>query len=232
MNIESIEASKNILDCFLDGKFKQMDCPQCENTFLTKVYEMQCFDAGKKVRISCAECKRNFVADTEDHSWKNYVILEKQTLGLEYFCDAIKTGQLKCVPFTRRVGVLDEDGRPLDPGCIRLFTFEEPDYRIIYVMERLAHLSDEDSAFFTEHVHEIDWMDEAERSRVWDLVREHYGAPLADDLHKLYEYYREHQKYLNWDIHGDNLMRRLADGAIVVMDPFAPKMGDYLDDDA
>lgn len=224
-----LDSSKEILECFLNGKFKRMDCPQCENTFLTKVYEMKCFDAGKKLSIKCAECKRLFTADTDSESWRNYVVLEKQSLGLEYFMDAIQQSGLQNVPFVRRVGVLDDDGKPLDPACIHLFSFEEPDYRIIYVMERLEHLNEADSAFFTEHVHEIDWMEQEDRLKVWNYVAERYGVALAEDMRKLCLYYREHQKYLNWDLHGDNLMRSLVDGRIVVMDPFAPKMGDYME---
>ena len=228
-NNNPLDSSKEILDCFLSGKFKRMDCPQCENTFLTKVYEMKCFDGGKQLSVKCAECKRLFTADTGHAAWKNYVVLEKQSLGLEYFLDAIEKYQLSSVPFTRRVGVLDEDGQPLDPECIHLFTFEEPDYRIIYVMERLEHLDAADAAFFTEHVHDIDWMEQADRLKVWAYVAERYGAALAEDMRQLCLYYRENKKYLNWDLHGDNLMRRVTDGKIVVMDPFAPKMGDYME---
>ena len=54
------------------------------------------------------------------------------------------------------------------------------------------------------------------------------GPTLAEDIRKLCRYYREHEAYLSWDLHGDNLMRRTKDGEIVVMDPFAPKMGEYL----
>ncbi|OQX15890.1 MAG: hypothetical protein BWK73_05775 [Thiothrix lacustris] len=222
--MELLDSSQEILECFLNGKFKRMDCPQCENTFLTKVYEMKCFDGGKKLSLRCAGCKRNFLADTASDSWKNYVLLEKQALGLEYFLDAIQQYELKSVPFARRVGVLDEDGKPLDPACIKLFSFAEPDYRIIYVMERLEHLDEADSAFFTEHVHDIDWMEEAERIKVWAYVAERYNTELADDMRKLCKYYRKNQTYLNWDLHGDNLMRRVIDGKIVVMDPFAPKL--------
>ena len=69
--MEQLDASKEILECFLSGKFKRMDCPQCENTFLTKVYEMKCFDSGKKLNLKCAECKRIFTAATADNAWKN-----------------------------------------------------------------------------------------------------------------------------------------------------------------
>lgn len=228
--MEQLDASQEILECFINGKFKRMDCPQCENTFLTKVYEMKCFDGGNKLSLTCAECKRRFLADTTNDAWENYVLLEKQALGLEYFLDAIQQCQLSNVPFARRIGVLDEDGKPLDPACIKLFSFEEPNYRVIYVMERLAHLDKADADFFTEHVHNIDWMEEADRIKVWAYVAERYTPELADDLRKLCKYYRVHQKYLNWDLHGDNLMRQVKDDKIVVMDPFAPKMGDYMED--
>lgn len=223
-----IDASETILQCFISGKFKQMECPQCENTFLTKVYEMHCFDAGKKVSLKCAECKKTFLADTSHKSWEHYVLLEKHSLGLEYFCDAISKYGLKNVPFTRRVGVLDDNDHPIDPSCIKLFSHEEPDYRIIYVMARLEHLDEEDEKFFTENVHDIDWMEESDRRRVWAYITERYTPELAEDIRKLCLYYREHQEYLTWDLHGDNLMRCTQDGRIVVMDPFAPKMGDYV----
>ncbi|MFN3786058.1 MAG: hypothetical protein ACK4RS_04385, partial [Thiothrix sp.] len=187
----AIDSSKDILACFLSGKFKRMECPQCENTFLTKVYEMKCFDGGKKLSLKCAECKRQFVADTENEAWRNYVLLEKHALGLEYFMDAIQQYALQHVPFVRRVGVLDEHDKPLDPSCIQLFSFEEPDYRIIYIMERLEHLDAADANFFTEHVHDIDWMDEVARTKVWRAVAERYGTGLADDIRKLCLYYRE-----------------------------------------
>lgn len=224
----AIDSSQDILDCFLSGKFKRMECPQCENTFLTKVYEMKCFDAGRKLSLKCAECKRLFVADTANEAWRNYVLLEKRALGLEYFMDAIRQYDLQNVPFVRRVGVLDDNDKPLDPSCIQLFSVTEPDYRIIYVMERLEHLDEADANFFTEHVHEIDWMEEAERAKVWQYVAQQYSTDLADDLRKLCQYYRQHQDYLHWDLHGDNLMRSAKDGRIVVMDPFAPKMGEYV----
>lgn len=220
------DSSQAILECFLGGKFKRMICPECENTFLTKVYEMHCFDAGKKISVKCATCKRQFIADTTHEAWRNYVLLEKQTLGLEYFMDAIQRYHLEHVPFVRRVGVLDENDQVLDPAVIRLFTHEEPDYRIIYVMERLKHLAAADSQFFTQHVHDVDWLAEAERAQVWQYVAERYSPGLAQDLRKLCLYYREHQEYLHWDLHGDNLMRRTKDGSIVVMDPFAPKVGE------
>lgn len=223
------DSSKEILECFISGKFKRMDCPQCENTFLTNVYEMKCFDSNRKLSVTCARCKKNFIADTTAESWRDYVILEKYALGLEYFCDAIKQYDLTAVPFIHRVGILAEDDTNLDPSVIKLFTHEEPDFRLIYVMERLEHLDEADSEFFTEHVYGMDWKDESTRNETIGWIKERYGEALAEDIRNLCKYHREHEPYLAWDLHGDNLMRRTKNGEIVVMDPFALKMGDYLD---
>lgn len=222
------DSSKEILECFVQGKFKRMNCPQCENTFLTNVYELGCFDNGKKLSVKCARCKKIFLANTDTAAWANYVILEKYALGLEYFSHAIQQLDLVKVPFIRRVGVLDEENNNLDPSTIRLFSYDEPDYRMIYVMERLEHLDEADSSFFTEHVYGMDWKDDQARGEVIAWIRERYGDSLAEDIRKLCQYFREHEAHLAWDLHGDNLMRRTKDGEIVVMDPFAPKMGDFL----
>lgn len=226
--IMDIDSSKDILECFIKGKFKRMNCPQCENTFLTNVYELKCFDHGKKLSVRCAQCKKVFLANTETSAWANYVILEKYALGLEYFYDAIKQYDLVRVPFIRRVGILDENDINLDPSVVQLFSYAEPDYRMIYVMERLEHLDEADAAFFTEHVYGMDWKDDKTRAEILEWVATSYGETLAEDIRKLCRYYREHEAYLSWDLHGDNLMRRTKDGEIVVMDPFAPKMGEYL----
>ncbi len=198
------DTDQTILDHFLQGKYPQMDCPQCENTFLTNVYSME---------------------DPNREATDQYVLLEKHALGLEYFCHAIKAYDLVKIPTIRRIGVLSADDEPLDTAQIQLFTHEEPDYRIIYVMERLQHLDTADSAFFTEHVHEIDWMAEADRHRIWTWVSERYSPELAEDIRRLCCYYRDHKEFVAWDLHGDNLMRRAHTGEIVVMDPFTPNMG-------
>lgn len=222
------DASEDILACFIKGKFKRMNCPQCENTFLTNVYELKCFDQGKRLSVTCARCKKAFLADTETAAWASYVVLEKYALGLEYFCDAIQQYGLVKVPFIRRVGILDDNDVNLDPSVVKLFSYDEPNYRLIYVMERLEHLDPADSEFFTEHVYGMDWKDEATRAEILDWVKASYGEVLAEDIRKLCRYFREHEAYLAWDLHGDNLMRRTHDGEIVVMDPFAPKMGDFI----
>lgn len=214
-----MNVSEQILQCFLEGQYERMYCPQCENTFLTNVYAMQC---DGKTLLNCKRCHRNFFADNENEMWKDYVLLEKFSLGLEYFCHAIEAKKLTQIPFIRRIGVLAEDDQVLPLEYIELFKEAEPDYRIIYVMERLEHLNEEDSKFFTENVHEIDWMEEEDRLRVWGWVKERYGQALAEDLRQLCRYYREHHEFVSWDLHGDNLMRT-RQGKIVVMDPFTPK---------
>ncbi len=54
----------------------------------------------------------------------------------------------------------------LDPSCIHLFSLKEPDYRLIYVMERLEHLDEADTTFFTEHVYDMDWKDDQTRADI------------------------------------------------------------------
>lgn len=211
--------SSDILESFLAGKYQRMECPQCENTFLTKVYIM----GADTPPLGCPRSKADSTTDKKTD--REFVILEKYALGLEYFCDAIQTYGLTQIPLIRRIGILNDDDEPLDPARIQLFSHEEPDYRLIYVMERLEHLNAEDTAFFTDHVHDIDWMEEHDRQRVWQWVAERYGQPLAEDIRKLCRYYRVHDEYVSWDLHGDNLMRRTRNGEIVVMDPFTLKFG-------
>lgn len=220
-----MDTSKDLLDCFLQGKFQRMICPQCENTFLTNVYEMKCLEHGKSLSLKCATCQRTFTAETSSGAWKNYVILEKYALGLEYFYDAIQQYELTQVPFIQRIGVLDEENQILDPTHVRLYKHEEPDYRIIYLMEKLEHLDEADSAFFTDHVYGMDWKEKPVRQEILGWIRERYSAELAEDIRKLCLYFREHEDFLAWDLHGDNIMRRVKDGSLVVMDPFAIKMG-------
>lgn len=215
-----MDASQQILQCFLEGQYERMQCPQCENTFLTNVYAMHC--DGKNLSLNCKKCHRDFFADNKTGEWKHYVLLEKFSLGLEYFCDAIHQQQLTEIPFIRRIGLLSEDDTVLPLEQLEIFSSNEPNYRIIYVMERLEHLNEVDTAFFSEHVHEIDWMEEKDRLEVWAWVKARYGQALADDLRQLCRYYREHRDFVSWDLHGDNLMRT-RQGKIVVMDPFTPK---------
>lgn len=214
-----------ILECFTDGYFKRINCPQCENTFLTNVYEIQCNPA--RPTTDCAQCHHTFF---HEHltGWGQFVVLEKFAWGLEYFCDAIQQRGLTQVPFIRRIGILDDNNHMLDPSHIQLFNHAEPTYRMIYVMERLEHLDEADAAFFTEQIHSMDWQEEAVRMEIHATLRTRYGDPLADDIRQLCLYFREHEDYLAWDLHGENLMRRPHDGKIVVMDPYIPKTSDYM----
>jgi hypothetical protein len=91
-------------------------------------------------------------------------------------------------------------------------------------MERLEHLDEADAQFFTDYVYGMDWKDEPTRREIIQWIGERYGADLAEDVRKLCRYFREHEEFLAWDLHGDNLMRRLSDGKIVVMDPYALKV--------
>ncbi|MFM2320105.1 MAG: hypothetical protein RLZZ215_2726 [Pseudomonadota bacterium] len=218
-----MDANQQILQCFLEGQYERLQCPQCENTFLTNVYVLHCAD--KPSSLQCKNCQRQFfsaIHEPQETDWNHYVLLEKFSLGLEYFCDAIHHQQLTEIPFIRRIGLLAEDDTILPLERIELFNQQEPDYRIIYIMERLEHLNEEDSNFFTEHVHDIDWMEEKDRLEVWTWVKDRYGQALAEDLRQLCRYYREHQEFVSWDLHGDNLMRT-RQGKMVVMDPFTPK---------
>ena len=70
----------------------------------------------------------------------------------------------------------------------------------------------------------MDWKDEATRRQIIQWIAERYGQPLAEDVRKLCRYFRKHEEFLAWDLHGDNLMRRKSDGVIVVMDPYALKV--------
>lgn len=81
----------------------------------------------------------------------------KNMLGLEYFNDAIRQHQLTHVPFIKRIGILDECDQTLAPDVVQLFSHEEPDYRLIYIMERLEHLDEADAQFFTDYVYGMDW---------------------------------------------------------------------------
>lgn len=105
-----------------------------------------------------------------------------RALGLEYFYDAIQQYDLVRVPFIRRVGILDENDINLDPSVVQLFSYAEPDYRMIYVMERLEHLDEADAAFFTEHVYGMDWKDDKTRAEVLEWVATSYGETLAEDI--------------------------------------------------
>jgi hypothetical protein len=119
--------------------------------------------------------------------------------------------------------VLSEDDEILPFSTVKLFTGEEPDFRMIYIMERLEHLEDADVQFFSEHIYGFDWQDESVRHKLLGLIAEKYTPELAADIRLLCRYFREHEAFLSWDLHGDNLMRRPGSGEVVVLDPFVVK---------
>ena len=62
------------------------------------------------------------------------------------------------------------------------------------------------------------------RQEIVQWIGQRYGEALAEDIRKLCLYFRAHEEFLAWDLHGDNLMRRIRDGQIVVVDPYAVKI--------
>lgn len=189
-----IKDKKQVLDNFINGAYEQIYCEKCMNTFLTNVY--------------------NFSDD--------YVLLEKRSLGLEYFCHAINKKGLIRHPEVIRIGILDEDDNVIhNRPDYELFNDEETDYRYIYVMEKMEHLSEDEGKVFDECIKDMDWKDEDECQKGLGKIAETYDVGLRNDIERLFEYYNDHKKYVLWDLHGDNLMRRLEDRQIVILDPYA-----------
>ena len=185
--------NKQVLEKFIAGEYEQIFCEKCEMTFLTNVYS---FD------------------DT-------HVLLEKRSLGLEYYCGAIHTKNLVKVPDIQRVGILDEDDNIVDaPSQEEVYSGEETDLRFIYVMEKLKHLEEDDTEFFNHCVKDLEWKDDSDRIRIIEAVSKRYNAELAQDIAKLYDYYLMHKDVLAWDLHGDNLMQRIETDEIVILDPY------------
>ena len=87
---------KDILTHFVNDKYEQIICDKCMMTFLTNVYD---FDP-------------------------EHVLLEKRSLGLEYFCEAIKTHHLKKTPQVDRIGIIDEADTviPVRPSKEEIFS--------------------------------------------------------------------------------------------------------------
>lgn len=192
-----ITDKRQVLDNFIQGQYEQIFCEKCMNTFLTNVY--------------------NFSED--------YVLLEKRSLGLEYFCNAIHARKLSRFPDVVRIGVLDEEDHIIHVSDKEeLFRTEETDYRYLYVMEKMEHLSEEECLLFDTYVKDMEWMDDAEREAGLQKIAEAYDGELRHDIEQLFEYYLQHQEYVLWDLHGDNLMRRLPDKQLVILDPFAIKV--------
>ncbi len=182
-----------IIQNFIAGKYEQIHCEKCEMTFLTNVYS---FD-------------------------ETHVLLEKRSLGLEYYCGAIHAKGLKKVPDIQRVGILDEDDNIVEaPSQEEIYSGEETELRFIYVMEKLKHLEEDDSAYFDRCVKDLEWQSDTDRERIIKGVSKRYNADLAQDILKLYEFYREYDGVIAWDLHGDNLMQRLSNDEIVILDPY------------
>lgn len=181
------------LDKFLANGYAQIFCEKCAMTFLTNVYEYN---------------------DTN-------VLLEKRSLGLEYYCGAIHNKGLTKVPEIVRIGILDEEGNKVKaPSVEEVYSGEETDLRFIYKMEKLRHLDEEDSVYFDQSVKDLEWQSEGDRNKILIGVSKRYNTELGQDILKLYEYYKEHEGILAWDLHGDNLMQRLNTGEIVILDPY------------
>jgi len=182
-----------VLDNFIADEYPQIHCEKCENTFLTNVYD---FD-------------------------ENNVLLEKRSLGLEYYCGAIHQHELTKVPNIKRVGILDEDDNPVEqPSNEIIYSGEETDHRFIYIMEKLKHLNEEDSKYFDRCVKDLEWQNESDRKKIFAGIEKRYNSELAKDIMKLFEFYNQYEGVLAWDLHGDNLMIRPANNEIVILDPY------------
>jgi len=181
---------------FIAGRYPQIHCEKCENTFLTNVYD---FDEG-------------------------HVLLEKRSLGLEYYCGAIHKYNLSKVPNIERIGVLDEDDNIVPkPDHAEIYSGEETDFRFIYIMEKLRHLNEEDTDYFNRCVSDLDWKSAEDRDKIIAGVTRRYNAKLAQDVAHLYDFYKEYEHFMAWDLHGDNLMQRVDNDEIVILDPYTRK---------
>lgn len=182
-----------ILQKFLSKSYTQIFCEKCAMTFLTNVYNY------------------------DDSS----VLLEKRSFGLEYYCGAIHDKELSKVPKIVRIGILDEEDNKVEaPSIEAVYSGEETDLRFIYKMEKLKHLDEGDSAYFDKYVKDLEWQSDEDRKKIFNGVTKRYNVELAQDIIHLYEYYKEHEDVLAWDLHGDNLMQRLNTGEIVILDPY------------
>ena len=193
MNNQTID---NVIDKFIAGDYEQIHCEECEMTFLTNVFA---FD------------------DT-------HVLLEKRSLGLEYYCGAIHSKGLTKVPKIMRAGILDEENNVVEaPSQQEIYSGDETDLRFFYVMEKLKHLEDGDSEYFDNCVKDLEWKSAEDREKIIAGVTKRYNKELAQDIMKLYEYYKLHENVLAWDLHGDNLMQRFNTNEIVILDPYTRK---------
>jgi len=190
-----IDANK-VTQQFIAGEYPQIHCEECEMTFLTNVYMYD--DA--------------------------HVLLEKRSLGLEYYCGAIHTKGLSKVPNIQRVGILDEDDNIVSgPSQEEIYSGDETDLRFLYVMEKLQHLNQADRDYFDRCVKDLEWQSEEDRAKIIAGVTKRYNAELAQDIAKLYDYYKQYEGVLAWDLHGENLMQRIDNDEIVILDPYTRK---------
>ncbi len=188
--------TQQIMTNFIAGNYQQVYCPQSEMTFLTNVFD---YDS-------------------------THVLLEKRSLGLEYYRGAIHTKQLSKVPTMQSLGVIDEeDNNVAPPSTKEIYAGDETDYRFIYLMEKLQHLKEDDASYFDATIKELDVHSKRERQDILEDVCCRYNAQLATDIERLYDFYLEHQDVLAWDLHCDNFMQRIDTGEIIILDPYTRK---------
>ena len=185
-----------VIQQFIAGDYEQIQCVECELTFLTNVYM---FDEG-------------------------HVLLEKRSLGLEYYSGAIHSKGLTKVPNIQSIGILDEDDNAVQaPSQEEIYSGDETDLRFIYVMEKLKHLNQDDRDYFDRCVKDLEWQSDEDRAKIIAGVTKRYNKELAQDIAKLYEYYKQYEDILAWDLHGENLMQRIDSDEVVILDPYTRK---------
>ena len=185
-----------VIQQFIAGAYEQIQCVECELTFLTNVYM---FDEG-------------------------HVLLEKRSLGLEYYSGAIHSKGLTKVPNIQSIGILDEDDNAVQaPSQEEIYSGDETDLRFIYVMEKLKHLNQDDRDYFDRCVKDLEWQSDEDRAKIIAGVTKRYNKELAQDIAKLYEYYKQYEDILAWDLHGENLMQRIDSDEVVILDPYTRK---------
>jgi hypothetical protein len=188
---------KLILEKFLKNDYEQIVCEQCLTTFLTNVYDYD----------------------------RQHVLLEKRSLGLEYFCNAISNYPLTHIPKISRIAVLNEEDQQLEISLTQeLFQQQETDYRYLYIMERLLHLEKEEAYFFEHNTQDLELFPDRNKQKAFDNIQARYGLNLVSDIMNLCAYYRKNEAFIAWDLHADNLMKREKTGEIVILDPYAVKV--------
>ena len=160
------------------------------------------FIGGDYQQIHCEKCEMTFLTNV-------------------YRFGAIHNQGLTKVPNIHRIGILDEDDNIVaSPSQDEIYSGDETDLRFIYVMEKLQHLDEADSAYFDECTHSFDWKSDEDRKEIIAGVTKRYNPELAEDIINLYHFYKKHENVLAWDLHGDNLMQRIDTGEVVILDPY------------